>query len=290
MKNLVIGAIKNYSFQSIWPFVGSLLESGFAGDIVLLANNIDSRTVDQLIELGVIVKPFYYRSPGCLNSWARFWPVLKPLLLLPGFHLLRFKVYKNILNLADVRFLHAYSYIKKNRTRYDRILLTDVRDVFFQADPFSFPLGNAIEAYLEVESNLFGSEPMNDTWIVQNYGPQMLDSLRGQNISCCGTIMGDSSGMLLYLEAFIDEFIKLISLSHGADTSIHNVVVHQSLKNKVKIVPNLVGSVATLNPRMIDISVNLPITGHTGRVIPILHQYDRIPQLLSKIYPVTDQP
>src|SRR5207253_2623667 len=75
---------------------------------------------------------------------------------------------------------------------------------------------------------------------------QVLTRMIGHRISCCGTIIGTVDGMIDYLSSFFDELCKLKSLTWGADTSVHNVVIREVLKNRVLIKENIEGAVATL--------------------------------------------
>src|SRR5882724_6830907 len=221
--NLVIGAVRGYSFEQLRPFIVSLKRTSFAGDLVLLWNQLSPETLAALGAQGVKLAPFAYRGSGALNSWSRFWPQIRPLLRCPVGNAFRRAVYRKILNLAFVRYLHALDFLETHRGLYQNILLTDVRDVIFQDDPFREPLPGEIAAFLESPRMTFGNEPLNDGWMLDNYGPEMAKKLRGKRISCCGTVAGTEAGMIDYLRAFVAEIIRLKSVAHGADTSVHNV-------------------------------------------------------------------
>src|SRR5580658_9322030 len=138
--NLVVGAVRGYNFEQLRPFVLSLKRTSFRGDLVLLWNTLSSDTLDTLKQHGVKLVHFPYRGSGTVNSWGRFWPMLRPLLRCPVGNGFRHAVYKKILNLAFVRYLFALEFIESQQKKYRSILLTDVRDVIFQDDPFRDPL------------------------------------------------------------------------------------------------------------------------------------------------------
>jgi hypothetical protein len=161
-----------------------------------------------------------------------------------------------------------------------------VRDVVFQDDPFRDPLPAEIAAYLEAPRMEFGCEPMNDNWIEVGYGAETLERLKRNRISCCGTVMGTTAGIRCYLEAFVEEVARLKSVAHGADTSVHNVLVRHVLKEHVAVVENFQGSVGTINSDdMASVARDGEgcVLGAGGVRIPVLHQYDRHAELAATL-------
>ncbi len=291
-RDLVIGAVRGYCFEQLRPFVVSLKRTSFNGDLVLLWNSLDAVTLCELERHGVKLVHFDYRGSGALNSWSRFWPQLRPVLRLPVGITVRVSIYKKILNLAFVRYLHMLDFIEAKLGRYRNMLLTDVRDVIFQDDPFRDHLPGTILAFLESPHMCYGSEPMNTGWLLENYGPETSAALQGQRIACCGTIMGTEAGMVRYLHAFTAEILRLRSVAHGADTSIHNVLVRQTLAAKIAVVENFQGAVGTINPKAIEYKNDKIVLNAQQKPVPVLHQYDRLPQLadtlLAKLPPDLD--
>jgi len=287
--DLVIGAVSGYSFAQLRAFVLSLQRTNFNGDMVLLWNNLDADTRRQLEQHGVKLVHFSYRGSGALNSWSRFWPQISRLLRLPVGGVVRAAIYKRILNLAFVRYLHALDYLESNRGRYRHILLADVRDVIFQDNPFRDPLPGDMVAFQEAPHMCYGHEPMNDGWLRENYGPATAAALKDQRITCCGTIMGTEAGMIRYLQAFAAEIIRLRSVAHGADTSVHNVLVRQTLAGKIAVADNFQGAVGTINADSCEFNLDGLVLDATRKPVPVLHQYDRLPQLaemlLEKLVP-----
>jgi hypothetical protein len=52
-RDLVLGAVENYGWETIRPFVESLRATGFDGELRLFASNIDEDTVAHLQAAGV---------------------------------------------------------------------------------------------------------------------------------------------------------------------------------------------------------------------------------------------
>jgi hypothetical protein len=275
-RNLVLGAIRGYQFKDLAPFVKSLRQTSFDGDVVFLWNSVDEETRRQLEEHGVKLVYFAYRG-GALNSWSRFWPWVKTFVSLPIGNYARNAIYRKILNLAFVRYIHAMDFLQRNAGSYDKVLLTDARDVVFQADPFRDELPGEVVAFLESPQMTYGAEPMNDGWIVENYNQRMLEQLRSQRISCCGTVAGSLPGMLNYLEKFRNEIARLKSVAHGADTSIHNVLIRRSSSDLFSIAENYESMVGTVGPAFDEVMIGKDdlVYESSGRTVPVLHQYDR---------------
>jgi hypothetical protein len=65
-KNLILGAVKGYEFEQIKPFLISLINSGFEGDVCFLSANLSPKTTEALQEYGVHLysfKELYFYFP-----------------------------------------------------------------------------------------------------------------------------------------------------------------------------------------------------------------------------------
>ena len=102
-KNLIIGGFTNYGINQLKPWVLSELGATDADtDVVLCYGNASQETLDWLNGLGVILFPM---------QQVKGVPV----------HVLRF--------------LSIYEYLRQHWAEYDYVVTTDVKDVYFQADP-----------------------------------------------------------------------------------------------------------------------------------------------------------
>jgi hypothetical protein len=284
--NLVLGAVRGYTFEQLRPFVVSLKRTSFKGELVLLWNHLSPATLAALQEHGAKLVHFEYRGSGTLNSWSRFWPQVRKALRLPLGESFRRSIYGKILNLAFVRYLHALKFLEAHCGEYQNVLLTDVRDVIFQDDPFRDSLAGDVVAFLEAPHMKFGDEPMNDGWIRDNYGEGTSSRLAGKRISCCGTVMGTEVGMVAYLRAFVGEIGRLKSVAHGADTSVHNILVRESLVDRIAVVENFQSAVGTISTSPLSSALfgsDGRVLGPVGLPVPVLHQYDRHPDLMNQL-------
>jgi hypothetical protein len=276
-RNAVLGTIRGYDFAQIEPFARSLRRASPATELVLFHNSLDRASRQRLAEDGATLIPIRYNGYGAENRWSRVWPLLRTIANLPVGNHLRKIAYRQVLNIATVRFVCALDFLEQNRSHYDHVLLSDVADVIFQANPFSEHLDGPIVAFLEAPHLIFGSEPrFNDVWIQNIYDADTLSRLSGHRISCCGTVLGSVDGIILYLRAFLEEIRKLRSLAWGADTAIHNVIIREVLNDKVHIAENMEGAVGTLgneSPERLNKSPEGLVRSRSNKIVPILHQY-----------------
>lgn len=189
----------------------------------------------------------------------------------------------------------AYQDFLKVNSNYRCVLLSDSRDVVFQANPFPQVNPDIVHVFEHDPAILFGDEDLNrgglDTqWTVGIYGKKIADSLKGKPVTCVGTIMGSPAVLLKYMAIMETEI-----LSHKRGTleqPIQNKLIYLDLPNDfVKIHPNSDGLILTLHA--VDhqtYEVNEKQVKVNGKVVPVLHQYDRIPTLESMfetLYPIS---
>ena len=53
-KDLVIGVFSNYTYDYVKPWIQSIKETGFKGDVVLYGIDVKNETLDKIKESGVI--------------------------------------------------------------------------------------------------------------------------------------------------------------------------------------------------------------------------------------------
>ena len=281
-KNLVLGAIKGYSYEMLSPFVSSFKKVSFNDDVVLLVNGISNETKQTLAKEGVKTSEFSYRGSGALNSWSRFWPFLNPLFL-NGYNPFSRFVLKKILSLQIVRFLHYKDFLIANRDKYEYVLLTDVRDVYFQSDFFQKMNDGRVqcyEEYLKIEDEkLFNSD-----WILKLFGQEILKKIEHNKILCSGTIVGSVENMIKFLDAFEKVLYKCKDVSVcGMDQGIFNYIIRECYLDHVVINKYGSGNVLTVSnsdKSVYNIKDNM-VLYEDGSLIPILHQYDRSIEIVN---------
>lgn len=204
------------------------------------------------------------RMSGERRSQAR-WELLEG--RLNGLQSLRYGLY--------FEFLHRYA------PEAESILLSDLRDVVFQGDPFETPVG-PLELYLEDKSSRIEDDEFNSRWIQKLYGAAEFERMRRFEISCSGTVVGRRAPVLRYLH-HMDRAISGRRISLGPhDQGVHNYLIRQGLFPEADLLHNGEGRVVTMGrmpaPAVVDGRVTVDAT-----TPPVLHQYDRFPALAAEL-------
>lgn len=237
MIDTVVGYARGYDAHHVRPFLQSLLDTGFVGAILMIA---DGGAAEESRRLGATVHP-----------------VGK----------LRLKVHSDrILRWEDV----------VRETPSDGVLLVDTRDVIFQKDPSIHLPSDGFHAYLEDASKTIGTCPYNSLWIKLGYGEGGLKELGDFPISCVGTSCGNRASVLQYLRVMAEE-VKRIQpkTTHPQDQAAHNAMIRRAVK--ARIWSNEEGEIYTVGycPRgSVQTKVGL-IVNRAGKVPTVVHQWDR---------------
>jgi hypothetical protein len=172
------------------------------------------------------------------------------------------------------RFFNYLDFLAARSDRYANVMLTDLRDVVFQSDPFATPLPAEI-VYAQERCRL-GDSIENWTWMVQAYGETVAHNMRECLVSCAGTTFGTASGMLQYLAAMTRELSsRTTPIVGGIDQGIHNYVVHMHTRRNAWL--DTTDSIVATMHFVADTSVQLSGQGVLidDRLVPVLHQWDR---------------
>lgn len=292
--DLVLGAVAGYGIDELRPFVSSLKRAGFHGDTVLLSSGLSKTALDWLCAEDVRVVPLGVRGVA-INSWSRFWPRLRPFAsFLPEGRLQR-KVLGQLWNLLVVRHVFAHDFLRKNRHKYSRVFWTDVRDVVFQRSPFELELKSDFEAFEESRQLCMRNCPFNSQRIEERFGTDSLAQIGDFPILCAGTSRATTDRFIEYQRRYIRMAIRSRTQLHMTDSgwsgtgdqAIHNMVMRfDSNGLGVSTIENGSGTVATLGHELTDnisISPEGLVLGSAGDVIPVVHQYDRHPELAHSL-------
>jgi len=288
-RQLILGVIRHLTRQQLEPFVESLRDTGFQGDCVFFSNSISKETARYLKRKAIRTIPFFYpairNQPFLLCGW-RGWRILLGFLPTRDAKL---KLARFFWHIFYLRFLFAYKFLLGHQ-EYTRVMLTDVRDVFFQSDPFSW-IGSekGVFCFAEVAGRMVGQCPRNRGMVMEVFGEEGISQLANRQISCAGTIFGTRKELLDYLEMFLDRGLsgKHLWPFKGGDQGIHNWIVHIENNPSVRLVDNE-GPVFTMGcvPRKQIRQNSLgQVINYEGTVYPILHQYDRFKDLVLPSVP-----
>jgi hypothetical protein len=265
-RDAVIGVIFGYGWDEVKIWANSLIESGFAGDRVLIVLGAAPEFVERLGEAGFTVV-----QPG------------------PGE---RLRVHGGFAPFLVERFQLIAGYLAS--TDYRNVILTDVRDVVFQDNPSVW-----LQDHLDGGGLLASSEGVRigDEWwashMVENgFGSDALDAVRDRVSRNAGIIAGSRE----HCRRMCLDIVRLCTQEHetGADQAAYNLILNgEQWKQDVKTVRHDVpwacqaGTVADPRqlPHLRDALLDAePVFDGTfvrtprGEPYAIVHQYDRVPR------------
>jgi hypothetical protein len=183
-----------------------------------------------------------------------------------------------------VRRFAAYAEIIAGRLGPGAVFLTDVRDVVFQASPFETPVSR-LEVFVESETVAMADHAFQIKHLRALVGGPLAQGLEDRRCICAGTIAGPASDVLrlcrliLWLGAIPR---SAIGGGFGVDQASLAVAVRYGLIDAQ--VEDNYRRVATLGRALDGIRVeNGRIVNADGTVSPVVHQYDRHPELMALV-------
>ena len=263
-KNLIIGGFTNYGINELKPWVLSAKEVAPNDDVVLMYGNASQETIDWIREQGVITEP---------------------MIQVPN------------IPIHVLRFLSIYEFLHQNWEEYEYVVTTDVKDVYFQTDPF-VKLNQFIHdesgSYLLVASEglKYKDEPWGNENLYQAYGPYVYDKFKDNEIFNVGTFGGASEYVKdMVFHIFTNGINRPIPI---VDQAVFNVLINtQPFKDIISYTHEWACELGTvMDPSKIDSfrpnllfsepiwkenQMMIPPTGN--RPFPIVHQYDRVPEI-----------
>lgn len=261
--NLVLGIINNYNFYNVSPFLFSLKRTGYDGDVCFfVGENVSPTTIKKLKEQGVIIMPFVSNPP-----------------FLSKVHPENTFDLPNPVHLYNYRHYFYYNYLSEFNEKYENVMLTDIRDVFFQRRPFDFDIGDKINC--AVEPKLIKDCKFNSNWMKIGFGEKVFETLADKHIICAGTTWGSTESILEYLKKILGQICLLPDAFNCADQAVHTYMVHTGVIQNVKLNYNDEGVVMTMyHQTQHQLNENNEVVTPSGKVINVLHQYDRHPDLV----------
>tara|TARA_B100000989_G_scaffold68299_3_gene47519 strand:- start:305 stop:1234 length:930 start_codon:yes stop_codon:yes gene_type:complete len=287
-KDIIIGAAVNYMAKDLYNFVLSLRKNYKANVLFFVSNNIDEETLNFFDKYKI-----HYE-----------------------------KTTQNTKEIFKKRYYLYLNYLKKNK--FDRVMITDTRDVIFQKNPFNNTKFSNLCFFSEdkkIEECIY-----NSNWIINLYGKKQFETIKNNKIICSGTTIGKYKDIIYYLKVickeientnnskiakdlrksfsiktFIGKSLKSIVgnkyysfLKHkvykgytyvGTDQGNHNYLIYFQKIKKFKILSNKDGYVCTFgNADVKKYKVNNGVSNSEGLKFNILHQYDRIYKKNSKYF------
>lgn len=269
-KNLIIGGASGYTYNQLKPWVESINEvCGDDVDKVLVVANISQETREALVQ-----KDF----------------LLVDMPNMPG------------VPIHVGRFIAIYDYLKDEWQNYRYVVTTDVKDVYFQSNPFHWLHTHLVGDYHLVagsESMKYKDEPWGNENLLQTYGQYVYDQFKHNCIYNVGTIGGHAEYVKdLVFNIFTNAINRPIPI---VDQAVYNVLLNtQPYKKSTFFADQMDGwacqAGTTVDPSKIEMFKPFLLEKEpifedgivkTGQESPfsdkgtpfvIVHQYDRVPE------------
>jgi hypothetical protein len=297
--NLILGLAEGFDWEQLRPFVESLRQTSFDGELHFFVARTDKRTVEILERKGVVLHPYrllrFERDGRVFHAYdpplrrlrsSRITPLYPPVIrrlgALSGDPLGGSARIAAPLSIPYVaRYFRFYGFLTSSGDRYSNVMLTDVRDVFFQRDPFEFDIGDGASFFLEDDRHTLGSERYDREWLLAAYGEQALQELGDRLISCSGITIARREAMLAYLRVMTDELLRLPRQTVGIDQGVHNYVIHKGLVRHARLFRNGEGPVFTVGLAPHD---EIDVVLDEGRLdANVVHQYQHHARLAETL-------
>lgn len=171
----------------------------------------------------------------------------------------------------------AYAGLLERRPWVRNVVLTDVRDVVFQSDPFGPPT-DGLEFYEENEGQPLARHAFNVKHLRALAGEALAQTLLDRACVCVGVVVGPRIDALRFCRTLL--MLCAIPRSNvggafGADQAACNVIAHLGLLGGA--IRRNYGRVATIGltpPQQLRLE-GARIVNPDASVSPIVHQYDR---------------
>lgn len=269
MQNLILGIVDNYKFEQISNFLFSWKSVGSNEHLCLYAGpGMGIATVRRIEKLGVEVIRYKNDFPF----------VAKP-------HPENFKSLPQKIHIYNFRHFLYYDYLLKNGDRFRHVLLTDVKDVFFQRNPFDFRIANSLHVAVENTAIPIKECECTSKWIRRGYGTTVLDEMKEKEVICAGTTLAPTAIMKAYLQRLIREFAAVKNVYNCADQALHNVLIYRNELGPVVKCYNFKGPILTVGTEQnYLLNTQGQLINESGDVVPIVHQYDRHEELVKLLH------
>jgi hypothetical protein len=258
-KNVVLGTALAYGPRELNNFVKSFREFNKDDDLVLIVDK-DNRLFEFFEKYQVT--PIFFESRFFMST-----------------------------HINNARFIRYLEFMLDNITKYDRVFLTDTRDIVFQDNVFKDLSFEFMHFFAEDEKVTIGSDQTYNTpWIKMVFGDEIYNQMKDKRIICAGTTLGSTGNIMKYLNMMVDIFRQLKNKNTNAysinvDQGIHNFIAHNThyfTEGSIKDNGDIVATIGlTLNKDPGKIRLDGDVMYVSDMKPAVIHQYDRSPKLVE---------
>jgi hypothetical protein len=286
-RKLILGMATGYSAEAVRPFLRSVLITDFNCKIVLFVHRGQAAPFQQMIKSCFPMLDVDIIKIRSIGAYSRIMRKIMRIFMHLIFYVTPFSLRESTkISLIkfyglphQTRYFHCAQYMRSH-PEFSLILLSDIRDVVFQADPFA-DLADGLHLGLESPKLTIATQRDNRRWMIEVYGETLLNRLGHHQISCSGVTLGDAASIKVYVNKMLDEIIHvpLFKLEHQIlDQAIHNKLLYCGELPTVHLCQPLQSTIATVGV-LTEGDLTVDSTGMLlntdGRPAPIVHQYDR---------------
>jgi hypothetical protein len=267
-KNLILSVADNYTYTDLARFFTSLSKTAYQGHVCVFIgphNHVDLRP--QLEKIGIELIPYRPIFP-----------------FLPHPHSQNFATLPDPIHIYNYRHFLYYDYLLHHGHRFNNVLLTDVKDVIFQQDPFAFPMQDALHVAMETQT--IAECTWTQDWILAEYPSTVMTELASRQVTCAGTTLGPTGHVMRYLHTMLTTIATMNDAVNCADQAIQNVLLYQGALEPTVRLLNAAGilvTVGTIDPAICHYSKQGYLLTNQGHRVLTIHQADRHPSMLWQL-------
>ena len=262
-RNLIMGVSKGYGWWEVEPFVTSWKLNASDAELVLFVDDTSDWTRQVISSSGggavhLVAIPEQFRDRQVVN--------------------IRWSIYKN--------------FLEQHIGEYEQVLLTDVRDVIFQDDPFEYHRHYKNYFCFATEGNTIGGSEVNTAWVKNFLGEAVFEAIKNRTIICAGTFLASSDALQIFLKEMEDAVSR--NYSWGADQANANWLIYSGRLAIENIFESNVehgtiltlawGNAGTVGDRIVNRSREIPAVVH------MYTNYHDLINLVNRLYRSNTQP
>lgn len=252
-ENVILGTAWGYKADQIAVFVESWKR--YCADtrlILLVEPDVSAEKFNYLIDSGVDVRFFTagYFVPSAIHN---------------------------------TRYFKYLDILMEHRGYFDRVFLTDIRDVALQGNVFDEVTNGDLHCFME-DPAWTCDERFNKHILTTNYGAKVAEEFKDRRIICSGTTLGTAQMIQDYIVALMNErnLEKMMQVGGIPDEQApHNYIFHTDKLPHIKQENgDGVATICLTHPDQIRILDDGKVSVY-GKTPAVIHQWDRHPNLIE---------
>lgn len=282
IRPIILGIAKGGAPEDLRTFVLSLRKSGYEGDVCLFVDDLAPETLQFLqahrVQLQAFPQRYFVQTR---RFFLRFVAGILPKKLRDRGEISFSQFY---LKLNDARWACYYDFLRATRGLYTHIMFTDVKDVYFQRQPFDFEWKSPFCCAYEDADFRIKDEPHTSGWLREGYGDAGARELADKRVICSGVTFAEYDAAMEYLHVICRHMIR-INARGLVDQGVYNYILHHGLLKAMHAydyadTPILHTGLMTAEKFQFD-DKGLVVNG-SGRVVNVLHQYFKHRKVLAR--------